>query len=88
MTPSSNVLNMINVKVEGEGHTVASALTERLLSDPSCQFAAYKISHPTDTFFTLTVKGSDTRNAKDVLKQALTGMIKDIDDLTKQLKSN
>lgn len=88
IAPSSAVLNMIEIRIEGEGHTVASALTERLESDPSCQFAGYSINHPNDSFVTLNVKGNETKNAKDVLKHGLVGMIKDIDDLIRQLKTN
>lgn len=83
--PSSAALNTIDVTIDGEGHTLGSSLAERLNATPACEYAAYRKDHPFDTHITLRVKGNDTQNAKDVLCQAISGMIKDVDSLINQL---
>lgn len=82
--PSPTSINSIDVTVHNESHTAAAPLVERMLQDPDCAFAAYKITHPNDDFFTLKIQGNEKKNAKAIFEDALRSIIKDIDDLIEQ----
>lgn len=57
--------NTMEIKLNGEGHTAASVITERL--EGMTEFAAYKITHPTDNFVTIRIK--TTENLETVFKK-------------------
>ena len=82
---SPTVPNTIDVRIEGETHTAAAAIVERLNSISDCGFAAYRVDHPDDSFVHIRVQGSEARSARDILKQALTEIMSDLDDMSAQL---
>lgn len=82
----STTPNTIDVVIDGETHTAASVIVERLNGDSACEYAAYRVEHPKDEFVTIRIKGDAHRGAKDVLKSSLTSLIRDIDDLIMQVK--
>lgn len=86
--PVNTVLNTIDVVIEGETHTAASCIVERLTSDPECEYAAYKVDHPMDEFVTIRVKGNESRSAKDVLRNSIISIIKDVDDVIGRVKQS
>jgi len=81
ITPSTEALNTIDVVINEEGHTAASCIVERLQQSQDCQFAAYKVDHPKDTYVRLKIQGGPNFNAEEVLKRSINGIISDIDDL-------
>ncbi|KAI4291508.1 DNA-directed RNA polymerase II subunit RPB11 [Pancytospora philotis] len=80
----STLPNTIDVVVTGETHTAAAAIVERLNSDSACTYAAYRIEHPTDDYVTIRVMGDETKTARDILRQSIAGIIKDINELIEQ----
>lgn len=77
--------NTIDVVITGETHTAASAIVERLNADAACEYAAYKVGHPTDNFVTIRIKGDEHRSAKEILKNSIRTIIRDIDSLIEQM---
>lgn len=84
--PSLASINAIEVTVNNESHTAAAPIVERMIEDPDCVFAAYKIEHPSNDFFTMKIQGSESKNAKAILETSLKSLISDIDDLINQVK--
>lgn len=84
--PSPSRINSIEVILNDESHTVAAPLVERMLMDKECLFAAYKLGHQTDKFVSLTIQGSNKKNARMILEEGLKSIIKDLDDLITQVK--
>ncbi|KAI5148428.1 DNA-directed RNA polymerase II subunit RPB11 [Enteropsectra breve] len=86
VTPSTSAINTLDIVIEGETHTAGSCIVDRLQNDPSCLFAAYRVAHPTDHFMSMRVQGNDVQNAKEILKNGISEIIKDIDDLIQQVE--
>ncbi|OQS55805.1 hypothetical protein EHP00_1645 [Ecytonucleospora hepatopenaei] len=75
--------NSIDVKLNGEGHTAASVITERLVD--MTEFAAYKIAHPTDSFVTIRIKTNE--NPIATFKKCVKSIVYDLNDLMEQVKN-
>lgn len=88
ITPSTSTINTIDVRIENESHTVAAPIIERLNDSPHCEYAAYKIDHPTDKFVSIKIKGDETKNAKEIFKECVMGLIDDIESVISQVKQS
>lgn len=86
LKPSLSNINVIDVMIQGETHTCAAPIVERMSMDPACQFSAYKVDHPNDTFVSIRVQGNEHKNAKTILKESIKSIMTDLDDLIYQVK--
>lgn len=84
--PSLSNINVIDVVIQDETHTCAAPIVERMNMDPACQFSAYKVEHPNDTFVSIRVQGNEHKNAKTIFKESVRGIIADLDGLIHQIK--
>lgn len=84
----SAIPNTIDIKIDGETHTVASVIVENLNKNPSCLFAAYKVNHPYDNFVNIRITAKDEENPVELFKNTLKNIIGNVDILIKQLAKN
>lgn len=83
---SASVLNTMEVKIENESHTAASVIVERINESPHCEYASYKIAHPTDSFVLIKIKSDDNKNVRTLFKDSLMSIVDDIEDLSAQVR--
>lgn len=83
---SPAILNTIEVKIENESYTVAAPIIERLNSNKHCEYASYRIEHPTDKFVSLRIKSDDSENVVNLFKGSISSIISDIDDIILQVR--
>lgn len=84
--PSLSNINVIDIVIQNETHTCAAPIVERMNSNPACLFSAYKIEHPSEDFVNIRVQGHDHKNAKEIFKESVESIIRDLDDLLTQLR--
>jgi len=66
--------------IEGERHTLPNLLKEKLATDTSVEFCAYRLDHPLDQKARFIVKG---KNPKKAVEEALKQIKTDISDFGK-----
>lgn len=84
--PTVDSPNVIEIVIQKESHTCAAPIVERLNKDPACQYAAYKIEHPSDSFVSIRVQGNEHKNAKTIFTEGVYSIIEDLDSLLSQLR--
>lgn len=77
--------NTIEVRIEGETHTLASVLSEHVMEDSRCIFASYKVCHPMDNHSFLRITSDGTCSPKELLKDALKILEEDTTNLSQQI---
>ncbi|ADM11474.1 DNA-directed RNA polymerase II [Encephalitozoon intestinalis ATCC 50506] len=81
-----NTRNTIELKIDGETHTLGSLLSEELLEDKRCLFSAYRVEHPTDNHVFLRITADKDCQVKDLLLETLKRIEEDTVLLISQLK--
>ena len=78
--------NYIELLVKGETHTLFAPLIDYLLKHPDVEYAMYDVDHPLlqNVKFRLKTK---TRDPIEVLKEAISAIVKDIDEFREKLLS-
>jgi DNA-directed RNA polymerase subunit L len=79
--------NEINLKVEGESHTLLNALKTALLNDKRIEIATYDIKHPTISEPVLFVR-TDGTDPIEVIKKASEEIARECDEFIDLFKKN
>lgn len=80
---STTMANAVEIRMNGEGHTAASVITERL--EDMADYVAYKIEHPTDNFVTIKIQSKE--NQIILFKKCVKSIIFDINDIIEQINN-
>ncbi|ORD93462.1 hypothetical protein ECANGB1_2197 [Enterospora canceri] len=83
ISQSESLPNTIEIRLNDEGHTAASVITERM--EESVDFVAYKITHPTDNFVTIRVQSKE--NPVLQFKKCVKSIIRDISEVIEQVEN-
>lgn len=81
--------NTIDLEIIGESHTLGNLLSDRLLSDKRCTYAAYKVPHPLDD--KVVIRVSAERGSDDVVglvNETIKSIVNDIDEIVKRIDEN
>jgi DNA-directed RNA polymerase II subunit RPB11 len=79
------VPNTAELEVDGESHTLANMVTERLLEDKRCTFSAYKMEHPLEERVVIRVSAIKSCPVISLVLDCLRALSRDIDDVISQL---
>lgn len=74
------VPNSVELIIEGETHTLANLLTEKLLKDERCIFSAYKVLHPLEEKVNIKVTAKQGCDVIMLVNETLRNMSKEIDE--------
>ena len=77
--------NKIQLKINGETHTVLNLIRNELFKDDSVEFAGYKIDHPqikNVVFTVITSKG----NPKTIIKKTIEKIQKKLSKIESEIK--
>lgn len=74
------VPNSIELIIEGETHTLANLLTEKLLNDERCVYSAYKVLHPLEEKVNIKVTASKGCDVILLVTETLQSMSNEIED--------
>jgi len=67
----TNEKNTLEFYIEGERHTIANYLKEKISQMDGVDFCAYKLDHPLETRAKFMVKGKNPKKAiEEAIKQA------------------
>ncbi len=78
--------NYLELAVKGETHTLFAPLVEYLLKHPDVEYAMYDVDHPLLQNVKFRLK-TRSRDPVEVLKEVVSIIVKDIDELRDKLLS-
>lgn len=82
----TNEKDTLEFYMEGERHTIANYLKEKIAEMDSIEFCAYKLDHPLDNKAKFIIKGKNPKKAlEEAIKQAKTELA-DFKTATDKLK--
>ena len=76
--------NYLEVVVQGETHTLFSPLVEYLLKHPDVEYAMYDVDHPLTNNVKFRLR-TRTRRPIEVLREVISKILSDIEDVGKGL---
>lgn len=85
MVYDKNIPNTIEIRVEGETHTLGSSLADEIARDSRCKFSTYKVNHPMEEHMFLKVCSDGTCAVKDLIIENLKKLENSTQDLINQL---
>ncbi|EOB11561.1 DNA-directed RNA polymerase subunit L [Nosema bombycis CQ1] len=86
MVYDKNILNTIEIRVDGETHTLGSSLTDEISRDNRCKFSTYKVEHPMDNHMLMKVCADGSCAVKDLIIETLKNLENNTQDLINQLQ--
>lgn len=86
MNYAGNTRNTMELKIEGETHTLGNLLCEEMLEDKRCLFSAYRVEHPTDNHVFVRITADKDCQVRDLLLETLKRIEEDTVSLMGQLK--
>lgn len=79
------ILNSIELVIEGETHTLANLVTEKLLKDERCIFSAYKVLHPLQEKVNIKVTASKGCDVILLVTETLQSLAREIEECKNKL---
>lgn len=76
--------NLLELKFKGERHTIPNLLAKTLANMKGVEFAAYKLSHPTDPNATLILRTNGAKPEK-VLQEAFKEIAKELQEFKSEV---
>lgn len=78
--------NTIELEITGESHTLGNLLTDTLLSDKRCTYAAYKVPHPLEEKLIVKISAERGSDVIGLLNETIKNVIAQIDHVSQKIE--
>lgn len=82
----SKIPNAAKFIVQREDHTLGNILKDRVAKQPNVSFSGYRVPHPLEPLFELTVHTNKNSSPKNAVSSALNDLIADLSILEGRFK--